>query len=348
MRNMDSHTVLAPKGWKVEGGAWWPNAQLFKTHPTQDIKVTAPDGAQVHIAPAISAVDFNPSPMMQRNGMRRQPEFQASNGNLTLYMPTNVNEWAQFIREKGFKMARPEAKNVQIKQVSVIPELTMILRKRFEPVIREQQRMNAQARQLGMQRWGDAMMLGAQISYEQDNQKWDELTVFGVFFMGFDAETGRQTWWSIDPAITFRAPAGQLETYLPLMMTISSSVRPTPKWAEMRAKHLAKMNQIAYKGYQDRMAIWSKTNNEIGDIIHKGWQDREKIRDSTQRKVIQTIRGTSDFRTPDGSTVELPHHYSNVYHSTNGEIILSNDPVYNPNDDPTYKDRRWETIKPVR
>ncbi|MEM7284346.1 MAG: hypothetical protein AAF438_22325, partial [Pseudomonadota bacterium] len=43
-----THTLLVPKGWKVEGGGWQPPPQAHSWIPSRNIVVMAPDGTTVH------------------------------------------------------------------------------------------------------------------------------------------------------------------------------------------------------------------------------------------------------------------------------------------------------------
>ena len=52
-----THTLLAPKGWKVEGGAWQPPVQAYNWMPSRQITVAGPDGSSVRFKPHFSAVD---------------------------------------------------------------------------------------------------------------------------------------------------------------------------------------------------------------------------------------------------------------------------------------------------
>ena len=93
----------------------------------------------------------------------------------------------------------------------------------------------------------------------------------------------------------------------------------------------------------------AKYSSDISDIIHKGYQERNAIRDETQRKVINSIRGTEDYVVPGGSTsVQLPNDYRSVYTNGNGEYLLTNDALYDPNTDPALNSQQWTGMQPQR
>ncbi len=350
--NMPSHTILAPADWKVEGGAWWPAPQFFNILPTQDIKVTAPDGRLVHIGPSLGASDFRPSAFAQAQlGARRADEGSADNGNLVLYMPNTLDEWKTFLLEKAFKKSLPTATNFTMKSVVVIPELTAMLKKQLEPIIRQQEISNQQSRQMGlaMHSFADGAVLSGTCFYELDGKKWEHLIVFGTTQVGTDSQTGRQLWWAIEPSVSYRAEAGQLEANMPLFMAIANSVRMTPKWQAMKSDHSAKMNQIAAKGAADRSRIIANSNREISKIINDGYNERQASMDRTQKQVINAIRGVDDYTVPGSQdVVQLPNNYSHIYSNGNGEYLMTNDSLYNPNTDSNINNHTWSTMEAAK
>lgn len=346
---MQSHTILAPKGWKVEGGAWWPNSKFFKIYPSQNIKVTSPDGVMVWLAPSLAAVDVRPSQQSIQYGNRRPAEFTPSNGAPVIYLPDNMQQWQQFVLEKSIKIEHPKATNIKQPQVAIVPELTTVLKRQIAPIARSYAQQNQQNRALGMNMFSfaDAAMLGVSVEFDENGQTWEQLMVFGVVYFGVDSEFGRNLWWAIEPNYVFKAPKGKLESHMPLLMSIGNSLRPTPQWAKMKRDHIAKINQIQRKGAADRAAIMRNSSSEINDIIHKGWKNREAIRDNTHRKVINTIRGTEDFTSSHGTITQLPNTHNHVFTNGAGEVIMTNNANYNPNSDPNVTSTNWEQMKPV-
>ena len=346
---MQSHTVLAPAGWTVEGGAWWPAPAFFRILPSQDIKVTAPDGRMVHVGPSIGATDFLPSDYAASQlGGKRPQEGTASEGYPVLYMPANLDEWKTFIADKAIRTAYPKATNVRVERVVPIPELTAILQRQLEPIKQQNAAANERSRALGVGTFSfsDGAVLGASTTFELDGKSWEQLNVFGVMHTGLDTQVGRQLWWGIEPSVAFLAPAGKLEESLPLLMSISYSVRMTPAWAKMKSDHMAKMNQIDAKGAADRAQIWADSNREVSRIINDGYRERSASSDETHRKFINSIRGVEDYTTSAGGTsVQLPNEYSYVYGNGNGEYILTNEAGYDPNADKGVNNTTWETMK---
>lgn len=351
MGGMKSHTVLAPDGWKVEGGAWWPGPGFFKILPSQDVKVIAPDGRLVHVGPSLSAVDYRPSPYAQQHlGQQRPREQSADQGNIVLYMPDNPEQWKTFALEKAFKPSFPKATNMRLDRVVTIPELTTVLQKQLEPIRQTQAQSARQAQALGIRQssFCDGAVLAATCFYEDGGKKWEHLLVFATAQFGLDSDVGRQIFWSIEPSVSYRAEAGELDASMPLLMAIANSVRPTPEWAQMKADHAAKMNQIAAKGAADRADIIARSNREISRTINDAYRARSESQDRTHAAFIKSIREVEDYAVPGGeATVQLPNHYGHVFTNKSGEYLLTDDSNFDPNIDPLFKDKSWESMQPA-
>jgi len=345
--NMPSHTLLAPAGWNVDGSAYWANAQFFNIHPSQNVKITSPDGVQLHIGPSISAYDYLPSPEAMHYGAQRPREGTANNGLIVLHMPSNLQQWSQYFEQKLLPQEYADAKNIRVDEVVIVPEFTQLIQQQLMPTRQQAAQMNQQSQAMGvpMHSHVDGAMLAVSSTYTIGDQKWEELHLFGTMFYLTDSQSGREIHWGVEPNISFRAPAGQLESNLPLLMAIANSFQPTPQWARMKSEHLAKMNQIAVEGAAKRSAIIADSHREVSRIINDGWEQRQASMDRTHRKTANAIRGVDDFVHPDGSTpVQLPHNYQHVY--TNGsQYILTNDPNYDPNRDAAINNQNWDRMK---
>ena len=121
--------------------------------------------------------------------------------------------------------------------VVVVPELTQILQRQLAPISQQQEQNN---QMLGGHVRGlcDGAVLAGTCFYELDGKKWEHLIVFAVAYTANEMQVGTQFWWSVEPSVSYRAEAGQLEANMPLLMSIANSVRPTQKWAEMKMQHM--------------------------------------------------------------------------------------------------------------
>lgn len=348
MSNMPSFSVLVPTGWNVSGGAWWPPQNLMNIMPSQDVTVTAPDGRMVRVGPTLSVVDPRPA---QGAGAQRPAEGSTADGLPVIAMPYGVDQWRVFLQQRSIPQNFPNARNISVDQIVIIPELTAILQRKLAPGRQQQQQIDQQWIASGLQRQStvDGAVLAASCKFEDNGQNYEMLMLFGTGFLAVDTQQGRQIYWGVEPNLTFRAPAGQLQANMPLMLTIANSVQMVPQWEQMKLDHMAKMHQIAAKGTADRSRIIADSGREIGKIITEGYEQRQATMDRTSQNVINSIRGVGDYTTPgSGTSVQLPSQYEHIFASGNGEYILTNDPLYNPNTDQNLSNQNWTPMQPAR
>jgi hypothetical protein len=235
-------------------------------------------------------------------------------------------------------------------RVVVVPELTALLKKQLEPFQKMNADSNAQSRALGLATFSftDGAVFAASSTFTDGGKKWEQLNVFGTSCSGFDSQVGRQLTWAIEPNVSFLAPAGELDANLPLFTAVAYSLRPTPEWAQMKADHAAKMQQIEAKGVADRAKIWADANREISRTINEGYAARSASMDETNRRFANMIRGVDEYApSSGGASVQLPNAYSYVFSNGKGDYLLTNEAGYDPNADLARGGATWETMKPA-
>lgn len=363
--NRPSHTMLVPEGWRVEGGVQYADVQRFyKILPSQDIKVTAPDGRMVQIEPNVSAIDFRPSEMAIRQlGSRALPDGSANDGVLVLRMPESPDEW-RALCDRAIRGSLPTATDVSVDPVEVMPELNDTISRIVGPLQQQQAMQNQQLAGANIRGGVGGQGLSAVAHYTLDGKRYDHLMVWATIWFGSDMEVGRQYKWSIEPSISYRAEAGRLTAELPLLMTIANSLRLTPEWARQLADHSAKMHGIEMAGIAERGRIFAEGQRQYAasqrelarqrgeQIAARGRQidamytnPTIKTDDKGHESFIKAMREVTDYKAADGTdapAVQLPSHYSHVYGNSQGEYLLTNDGNYNPNLDPAMnQNRRW-------
>ena len=350
MRNMQSHTVLAPKGWEVEGGAWWPGTAYPAVLPSQLVSVAAPDGRFLRVSPSLGASDFQPNASSRRMGAKRPQEGASDNGYPVLYVPQDLDEWQAFI-QKGLTEDLPDARGLRVTKAIEIPELTKSLEKQLAPIRAQQQRDNEQWAAMGggTQSSCSGAGLGFEWKATIDGVSTEGLVMLTTMRMDSDTQVGRQTFWSIESVATFGAPKGQLEATLPLLMSIAGSIQPTAEWARMRAEHSAALNRIAAKGAADRARVFAETNREIAAMMDETNRIASGANDRSHAKFINMIRGVDDY-TGGGAeeTVQLPSGYDHVFRGAGGEFLLTNDALFDPNSDTALNGTDWQPMQQAR
>ena len=331
VKNIPSHTVLVPEGWTVKGGPFWANPNYFNVLPSQNITVTSPDGVEVEIGPSIAFKEFQQNPAAGLN-MPRQKEWQPDDGYPVMFMPENAQAWATWLETRGIPQTYPDATNIKVLDISVVQEMMPAMRAIVAPM----QQASAQLNQGYGNHFADGYYYAAQIRFDRNGKTWEQLTGFGVYWLGSQYEFGRQLWWGIEGGRSFTAPAGEMQKNIPVLMAIADSVRTTPQWNQNRNQLAATLRGITAKGAADRarqnadaQAKIRQTYNETSDIIAKSY-DVNAGGDS-QRNYINAINEVEDYRTPGGNQVQLPSGYTNVYTNNRNEYLMTNDVLNHPN-----------------
>jgi hypothetical protein len=147
--------------------------------------------------------------------------------------------------------------------------------------------------------------------------------------------TTRNLNWYMTYLQSFRAEKGKLDTQAKTFQTISYFARTDVNW-------LNKYNQVVNYLIQQQIqkiqslgqvsSIASQTSNDISDANYEAWQQNQNIRDQMGKDFSNSQLNIETYNNPfDGSKVDLPSGYSNVWANSLGEYILSDSPSYNPN-----------------
>ena len=345
--NMDSHTILAPRGWKVEGSAWWAHSKYFRILPSQDIKITSPDGAQVHVGPSLGFSDCRIPRSLVALGTRLPREMDSDGGYPVLSRPDNLRAWKKRFAEKIIPQSHPQASDIDVRNVAVIPSLGRTLDRMMSSYRQQVAQTNSLSQMYGGGVHSDIETVGLAVECEftEGGKRWEKMFVMGI--VSFVTQTNGivDIKWSVEPNISYMAPRGMLESTMPALVAVATSIQPTPQWMDMKFKHIRKMGDIDRKGFEERSRIMSKSFAEIRKIEREGRREREAIRDETQRKFVNAIRGVSDYE-HQGVEYQLPSGYDFAY--TNGDdVILTNDALFQPNVD-LQDNLEWSSLNLVR
>jgi len=346
--NIKSHTIYAPSDWKSKGAAWWPNKNYFRILPSQNIQVSGPDGTAVCVAPTMAFSDPRFTEYGSTLGIPRPKDYSSDAGYPVLKRPDNFQQWKTYMRTTVLKKKYPKAKNVRVKQVVEIPELTKQLEALSAPIRQQMEEQNRAVAQLGggMSSELEIIAIAVECSYSLDGKRYDEIFVMGITSFVSHSPVAVGINWSVEPNISFRAPEGKLESRMPLMMSICGSLRPTSKWLRMKYQHMGVMSDIDAKAFKERSRLWSKTANEIREIQSRGRRRRNAIEDELHLRVTNSIRGVSDY-SHGGEEFQLPHGFEHVYTDGFDRIIMTNNSLFDPNVD-LNGTRNWERMKMVR
>ncbi|MCP3916825.1 MAG: hypothetical protein GY711_14825 [bacterium] len=352
MGGMNSHTMLIPKGWKAEGGAFWLPQQFFSVLPSQDIRVTSPDGVSVQIEPMITAKEILPPAEL---GLAPPARGSADKGFPIIPLPDDIDAWKRWVQDEVVAAGSPGATKIRVLDGAVIPELTWELKRQHAPYKKMLEQGNGMG--MGSHTTADCAVLGFESTFELNGVQYEELRVLALTYTIMDAQyTGRMKMWGVERAVTYRAPKGQLNAHMPVLKAVADSVRMTPEWFRMRADLHAKLMKISrevarsnMEAARKRSEIIAQSGRELNEIITSGYRERDAIRSASHDKVIHAIRGTEEYITPGSDTaVHLPFGYDHVYSNARGEFLLTNDSLFEPNVDSSTNDVDWTRMQVSR
>ena len=357
MNNMPSHTFLMPRGWQFRGGVvWTPNKAVNFVNFVGT--VTASNHTALNFLPgqAFTYTD-NPQILAQMGAHMGQ---ELHDGKILLPPPRQPGE---AIMRFVMPRLRPQAHQVRLLRVVPIPEALQHLAQLMKPMLDANRQNNQMAQMVGGGMRSDSWYQAERIrvAYIEAEKPWEE--EFTVWYFGTQhwisgMDVTRDTIlgdWYLSSLRAARARVGQLDRYLPLLTTVSLSVRETPQWFNAITDLRNRILKIQLKGARERARIMresaqriSRTMKEISDMQMKSWRENQARIDRTNRAFTNYIRGVDDYQMPDGDTVSLDNTYSNVFANKSGGFILTDNALYNPNTDPNVNAQSWQRIEPVR
>jgi hypothetical protein len=364
---MESHTMLVPEGWKVEGGVLWnPLSQFY--FASLGLQIAAPDGREILWIPNTGFSFY------RGQGQNIQiPQQGQMTGDGSIFMPPPHSP-KDLVTNLVIKQFRPNATNVQVTKVERVTHLEQAYLPLFGPLIQQAKQLDRQTKQTSAMSGDQSgysfnyQYPAVHVTYTENGKQYEELfTYLQTQNESYYTYRMINTWfqtstWAVCDLISFRAPLGQLETQLPKLITISNSVKPTQRWyscikeiekrlAQQRQQNARKQwiaNQNALKARQAAFQQTQKTiaqnSSDILDMQMDSWKKKNESQDRMSRAWSNTMHGVDDYKLPDGTTRSLDSSYKKVYTNGTGDFLFTNDLLNNPNVGSTVQ---WDEIKPV-
>ncbi|MEM9881907.1 MAG: hypothetical protein AAF800_03185 [Planctomycetota bacterium] len=344
MHNQPAFTMLVPEDWAIEGGMIRPGNQYFANTVFMNLKLAAPDGR---------AVQFLPTMSFEFSARQPAPNFSPTrSGNFYYPLPESPGTWLMEVAN-----AQPDPDVTHLRLVSEEPEPTMTkqLRQQSAAMYQIAQQQNQTGAQLGMQTAFDTQATVVKLRYAEKGVELEEQVLVGwqYYIRSVNGQLDGGN-WAITTMISLRGPVGSDYMNDPEMATVFRTLRPDPKWQAEMNRHYAEMARIQRRGQEQRQRDWQRHNakmqqirQETSDIIATGHANREAIRDAGHQRQVDAVREVTPFDVGDGTQVEIPNHYENVYTDGAGRFVLTNDLNYNPNRDLNLSGS-WDPIQPAR
>ncbi len=330
-----AYTLLVPDGWKVSGGINWNlNAKCLTGTVSNHLKAESPDGKlSFEMFPIHTWEWMNDPTALQMAKYTRQTTGKGC----MLHRPMNAN---RFISQVFIPEMRPGAKKIKV--VNTSGAASAAREKNFQEIRAMMQYYNADLET-------DAVL--ATIRYKSSTGTKDEWVTTSVTEYSYNLPSAmnygsyyKYYYSTADEIMSLSAPKGELEKNDKLFSTIMASFHLNPVWGKAISDMFVNISNIQAKGAMDRSRIWSNAMNEIGETQYQSWQNSQDSQDRIAQNWSQYMRGVETYIDPNTNTsVELSSGYNQAWTDKNGDYILSDNPLFNPNE--YFKDQNWGLLK---
>ena len=158
-------------------------------------------------------------------------------------------------------------------------------------------------------------------------------------------------YWAIQNASSRCAANGAFDSLNPISAVIFKSIQQNPVWQQ-------KFNQLIQQQQQQQAAQQQTTFNNIenrissetqaNDAQHADYWNHVADQNTQFENEADSERDVAPWQASDGTTYKLPTIYSYAWTGADGTITMSNDPQYNPNNDPTASSTTWTAMQPTK
>ena len=312
-------TVLIPADWKLEGGVIWRQNVAYPT--AVHGRIFNPKG--------VEQIAYYPS-LLFADGVR---ESAAQNAQIA--GPDAMRAAAAGFPEGSSYMGN-EVRRINADPVAVLKEYALpryrrdLANARVVEAVDMPALAKAKFESLGNPKGATVKAVRVRFAYDVNGVAMEEdfLCYWGaspilppIVGWGFEFQS-------------FRAEKGKLDATMPLFHVINRSAQIDLKWyagmLDVQAQmHRDGMNAIAEAGRLSKYI--AARSNEVNQMITDGYWKAQQANDRIYDNISQSIRGTQRFTDPYSQrSMELPNDYRHAYMSPRGEIIMSNDPNFNP------------------
>ena len=118
-----------------------------------------------------------------------------------------------------------------------------------------------------------------------------------------------------------------------------SNIKYNPQWLRANYIKQAEISKKLGEIHQSNMA----EIKAFGDAMIKKGNEYSKMVDRNHEKFMDTQLERTNVSTDSGDTFKVDAGSKYYWVNSNGQYISSDNPYYNPNDDPTYKNTNWKS-----
>jgi hypothetical protein len=157
--------------------------------------------------------------------------------------------------------------------------------------------------------------------------------------------------WSVENVSSMRGPKGSLQQLSEVRAVMAHSCQPNMDWYNKVTQFVVNRTKMTIQQLNDqeqRREIFQKMQSDANDQEKQEFQKHMDDLDRQSDAQADYMREVSPWKTSDGDSVKLPNKYGYAWEGANGEIIMNNDPQYNPNSDPNLTPTQWTSMQQVK
>ena len=298
-------TLLVPKGWLIEGGAfrilderYGGAMNMTDCKFDMSVKSNAAGSVMIRWMPEMMCIDQaqawgNPEGAIFNNALVRRKR-----------------DPLRFLAEVAFPYAHPRASQMTVTETKNLPSLAS---KYQAGVPAEMKMFTNMAYYAGM----------ITVTYQENGTWYSERLVTVIEDFG----SGGGGLWRNRESMLIRAPKGELPKWEATLSVIQNS----GKW---------NMNWIAgeIRGQAGRQATVAMTQRDIQRIDAEIAEGKRKTAAAIQHDMYLTLTGQEDYKNPFTGEVERDTgEWKNRWINSSGDVIYTDDGSYDPNHDPDLK-----------
>jgi len=181
-----------------------------------------------------------------------------------------------------------------------------------------------------------------------EEEIWAVVELWTVPAMGMFG--GTEAFWFVSHILGFRAGEGQLEGATELFEIMVRSLKLNPAWTSAYEQTITGLaqGQIQHMGAIGQIGRdYAATGAQMRQENLQGWYGKHEVWDRLSRERSEAIRGVETYYDPyTGDPVELPAQYGHAWVSGQGEYLVTDDPMFDPNVD-TDSTQNWEQMSAI-
>lgn len=306
MGGVTAYTMLVPEGWRAAGQIEWREHGGVTPHPMPQVDVVAPDGSRFRVVPSLSFV------YAEKSAAALAQERQMGIAGPALPGMPPPQDVGRFVAELIARQ-NPQATDIRILEQKRDQGLEQLMLR----MAAANPNPNAPA-----PTWTAHIV---DVTYAEKGVMYRERVRASMAVSAWSETQWMRTMnWGFYISNTIRAPEKQFQGVLPLLQCIAATFAPTDRWFAAEQLALSQMVANAHERNMEEIRRRGQMYSEISDQQMASFKSKMAAGDREQNRTMNRIYETSDFQSPDGSTVKLPIHYKNYYGDGNGNFVMTN------------------------